>query len=117
MASSNESRDFFFFKSSHRLLEGTLHERSCVLAVDAVTSDGHQVTAARHGVAEQSQVAVVDVGAVEGDDVVQLPLQCLSNRLNSQHLHTTGRRGGKQLESLEICSTVKGKKNLLASVP
>lgn len=79
--------------SSHRLLKGALHERSRVLTVDAVTCDGHQVASARHGVTEQGQVAVVDVGTVEGDDVVQLPLQSLAHSLNSQHLHTRGRRG------------------------
>lgn len=71
----------------HRLLEGALHEGTGVLAVDAVTRDGHQVAAAGHGVAKQSQVAVVDVGAVEGDDVVQLPLQGLSHGLDAQNLH------------------------------
>lgn len=71
---------------SYRLLKGALHERPCVLTIDAVSRDGHQVAAACHGVAEQRQVAVVDVGAVKGDDVVQLPLQSLSHRLNSQHL-------------------------------
>lgn len=71
---------------SHRLLKGALHERSRVLTIDAVSCDGHQVAAARHSVAKQRQVAVVDVGAVKGDDVVQLPLQGLSHRLNSQHL-------------------------------
>lgn len=71
---------------SYRLLKGALHERSRVLTIDAVSCDGHQVAAACHGVAKQRQVAVVDVGAVKGDDVVQLPLQSLSHRLNSQHL-------------------------------
>lgn len=71
---------------SYRLLKGALHEWSRVLTIDAVSCDGHQVAAACHGVAKQRQVAVVDVGTVKGDDVVQLPLQSLSHRLNSQHL-------------------------------
>lgn len=71
---------------SHRLLKGTLHERASVLTVDAMTCDSHQVAAARHGVAKQSQVTVVDVRAVKGDDMVQLPLQSLSHRLDSQDL-------------------------------
>lgn len=65
------------------------------MAVDAVTGDGHQVTSAGHGVTEQSQVAVVDVGTVEGDDVVQLPLQSLSHSLNSQDLTERKSRRGE----------------------
>lgn len=60
-----------------------------------MTGDGHQVTSAGHGVTEQSQVAVVDVGTVEGDDVVQLPLQSLSHSLNSQDLTERKSRRGE----------------------
>lgn len=74
----------------YRFLKGTLHERSRVLTVNAVTRDGHQMTAGGHGVTKQRQMAVVDVGTVKGDDVVQLPLQSLPHRLNSQDL---GRKG------------------------
>lgn len=82
-------------RSSYRLLKGTLHERPCVLTVDAVTSDCHQVTAAGHGVAKQSQVAVVDVGTIKGDDVVQLPLQSFTDRFDTQNLFKNQRTSMK----------------------
>lgn len=56
------------------------------MTVDAVTRDGHQVTAASHSVTKQSQVAVVDVGAIKGDDVVQLSLQSFSDSFDTQNL-------------------------------
>lgn len=83
--------------SSHRLLKGTLHQWPCVLTVDAVTRDGHQVTAAGHCVTEQSQVTVVDVGTVKGYDVVQLPLQSLSYSFNAQDLCQGNSRRDKML--------------------
>lgn len=73
---------------TYRLLKGALHEWTRVLSVDAVTGDGHQVTPAGHRVAKQGQMAVVDIGTVEGDHMVQLPLQSLPHSLNTQHLHT-----------------------------
>lgn len=79
---------FLVLMLPHRLLKGTLHQWSRVLTVDAVTGDSHQVATTRHCVAKQSQVTVVNIGAVEGDDVVQLPLQSLSHCLNPQHLKT-----------------------------
>lgn len=39
-----------------------------------------------HGITQESQVPVIDVGAVEGDDVVQPRLQGLPYSLNAQHL-------------------------------
>lgn len=70
----------------YRLFKRALHERPGVLSVDAVTGDGHQVPPAGHGVTQEGKVAVVHVGTVEGDDVVQLPLQSLADRLDTEHL-------------------------------
>jgi hypothetical protein len=70
----------------HRFLKGAPHEGTHVLPVDAVAGDGHQVALGRHDVAEQRQVTVVDIGAVEGDDVVHLPLHRLAHCLNAQYL-------------------------------
>lgn len=71
---------------SYRFLKGAFHERAGVLAVDPVSGDGHQVATAGHGIAQERQVSVVDVGAVKGDDVVQLPLQGLPHSFNAQDL-------------------------------
>ena len=49
-------------------LEGALHERPAVDAVDAVPRDGHQEPLLAHGVAEQRQVAEVDVRTVKRND-------------------------------------------------
>lgn len=97
---------------SHRLLKGTLHERSCVLTVDTVTRDGHQVSAARHGVAEQSQVTVVDIGTVERDDVVQLPLQGFSHCLDSQNLS-----GANDQHQTSAINPTEGNLDLLFLLP
>lgn len=56
------------------------------MAVDSVSRDGHQVATTGHGVTQESQMPVIDVGAVEGDDVVQLPLQGLPHGFDAQHL-------------------------------
>lgn len=66
-------------------LERASHESAGVLSVDSVTCDGHQVTLRRHDVAQQSQVTIVDVQAVELQHRIHLLLDGLSNRLNSQH--------------------------------
>lgn len=70
----------------YRFLKGALHERSGILAVDSVSGDGHQVATTGHGITQESQVPVIDVGTIEGDDVVQLPLQGLPHGFYAQHL-------------------------------
>lgn len=67
------------------LLERASHERSGVLSVDSMTRDGHQVSLGCHHVAQQSQVPVVDVQAVELQHRVHFLLHGLSNGFNSQH--------------------------------
>lgn len=74
----------------YRFLKGAFHERPGILAVDPMSGDGHQVASTGHGVTQQSQVAVIDVGTVKGDDVVQLPLQSLPHGFNAQHLAGSG---------------------------
>mmetsp|Transcript_15235 Transcript_15235/g.35011 ORF Transcript_15235/g.35011 Transcript_15235/m.35011 type:complete len:818 (+) Transcript_15235:946-3399(+) len=67
-----------------RLLEGATHERARVDAVDAVARDGQQVASVSHHVAQDGQVAVVDVRAVELDDRSQLAEQSLPYGLDAQ---------------------------------
>lgn len=75
------------FRSCHyRFLKGAFHERSCILAVDSMSRDGHQVAATSHGITQESQVPVIDVGTVKRDDMVKLPLQGLPHSFNTQHL-------------------------------
>mmetsp|Transcript_22571 Transcript_22571/g.74848 ORF Transcript_22571/g.74848 Transcript_22571/m.74848 type:complete len:625 (-) Transcript_22571:3786-5660(-) len=66
-----------------RLLEGRGEERAGVAAVDAVAADGHERPAEAHGVAEHGEVAVVDVGAVEGDDLAEHLEQGLPRALDA----------------------------------
>lgn len=77
---------YFCAPCSYRLFKRALHERAGVLSVDAVTGDGHQVTSAGHGVAQERKVAIVHIGTIKGDDVVQLSLQSLAHCLNTEHL-------------------------------
>ena len=51
-----------------------------------MSCDRHEVAAGGHDVTEEGQVAVVDVGAIKGDDMVQLFLHCLADSFNSQYL-------------------------------
>ena len=53
-------------------------------AVDAVARDGEQVAAEGHHVAQDGEVAVVDVRAVELDHGAQLAEQRLANRLDAE---------------------------------
>lgn len=71
---------------AYSLFKGALHERAGVLSVDPVTSDGHQVPSAGHGVTQQGKMAIVHIGTVKRNDVVQLPLESLSHRLNTKYL-------------------------------
>jgi len=50
-----------FQKNFNRLLERTTHKCASVIAVDAVTGDGHEKTALAHDVDKQCHVAMVDV--------------------------------------------------------
>jgi len=59
-------------KDLDRLLEGRAHERAGVRAVDSMPSDRHERATMGHQVAEKSQVSVIDVGAVELDDIAEL---------------------------------------------
>ena len=64
---------------------GAYHQRARLDAVDAVARDGEDVAAVRHHVAQDGQVAVVDVRAVELDDGAQLAEQRVAHRLDAEH--------------------------------
>ena len=68
-----------------RLLEGGAHQCAGLDAVDAVARDGHQVAAVGHDVAQDGEVAVVDVRAVERDDVAHLLEQRGACGLDAEH--------------------------------
>lgn len=70
----------------YRFFKGAFHERSSILAVDSMSRDGHQVAATGHGITQESQVPVIDVGTIKGDDMIQLPLQGLPHGFYAQHL-------------------------------
>ena len=59
---------------TYSFFKGTPSQCPGLLPVNTVTCDGHQVTFGRHHVTQQRQVAIVDVGAVEGNDVIHLLL-------------------------------------------
>ena len=71
---------------SYRFLERTPGECSSILSVDTVPSDGHQVTLGCHDITQQSQVTIVNVGTVEGDNVVHLSLNSFTHSLNTKSL-------------------------------
>ena len=73
-------------KDVHSFLEAAPHERPCLHAVDAMACNSHQVAAVGHHLHQNSEVAVVDVGAVKFDDASQLFEQRVSHRLDAQHL-------------------------------
>lgn len=73
-----------------RFLEGALDQGAPVDPVDAVSGDAHQVALVRHDVAEEGQVAVVDVAAVEADDCAQLAEQRAPGGLDAQHVEDFG---------------------------
>ena len=77
---------------TNRLLKGAASQCPSVLAVDAVSRDGHQMSLGRHDVTQQRQVAVVDVGAVERDHVEHLALNRLPHGLNAQTLMRQSKR-------------------------
>lgn len=51
-----------------------------------MTGNGHEMPSASHCVAQQGQMAVVDVRTVERDDMVQLSLQSLTHCFNTKDL-------------------------------
>jgi len=67
-----------------RLLERAAREGAVVDAVDSVARDREQVAAVRHHVAQDGQVAVVDVRAVKLDHRAQLAEQRLPHRLDPE---------------------------------
>lgn len=70
----------------YRFLKGAFHEWSSVLAVDSMTSDGHQVATACHSVTQESQMPIIDIRTIKGDDMVKFSLQGLPYSLNAQYL-------------------------------
>jgi len=52
-----------------------------------MTSDGHHVPSVGHHVSEDSQMAVVDVGAVKRYDVTQFSQEGVPDSLNAQNLY------------------------------
>jgi hypothetical protein len=67
-------------------LERASHQTADFLSVDAVTRDGHEVTFGGHNIAEQGQMAVVDVGAVERDYIVHFFLDGFASGFDSERL-------------------------------
>ena len=80
------------------LLERGLLEGPTLIPVDAMPGDGHEVASGGHAVAEDGQVAVVDVRAIELNHTPHLLHQGPSSCLNAQGLddvwqvvaHSTG---------------------------
>lgn len=64
-----------------RFLKGAASQSSCFLPVNSVSCDGHQVTLCCHGVTQQRQMSVVDIGAVKGNDMVHFLFYRLSYSL------------------------------------
>ena len=51
-----------------------------------MSSDSHQVTSLGHDITQESQVSVVDIRAIEWNDVEHFLLNRLPHRLHSQYL-------------------------------
>ena len=51
-----------------------------------MSCDSHQVATNCHHVAQKSKMAIVHIGTIERDHMMQLLLQSLSHCLNTQHL-------------------------------
>mmetsp|Transcript_5666 Transcript_5666/g.17417 ORF Transcript_5666/g.17417 Transcript_5666/m.17417 type:complete len:285 (-) Transcript_5666:3753-4607(-) len=73
-----------FHEHVNRLLERAAGEGAVVDAVDAMTSHRQEVTSVRHDVAQDGEMAIVDVRAVELDHGTQLTEERLAHRLDAQ---------------------------------
>ena len=62
-------------------------QRAILRAVDTMASDCHEVTAPGHGVTQDGQVAVVDIGAVKLNHTSQLFQQRVPGSLYAQHIN------------------------------
>lgn len=71
----------------HGLLEGALLQGPILGPVDTVASDGHEVAAPSHGVTQDSQVAVVHIGAIELNHTTQLFQQRIPSSFNAEHIN------------------------------
>jgi hypothetical protein len=65
---------------------GTAHERPRIIAVESMSIDGQQVTTISHCIAEKRQVTIIDISAVEADDIVDFQIQRSSGSLDAQHI-------------------------------
>ena len=70
----------------HCLLEAAAHKGARVLSVDAVPGDGHEMAAVGHHIAQNCDVAVVHVRAVELNHVAELGHQGQAGCLDAEHL-------------------------------
>ena len=70
----------------HSLLEGALLQGAVLGPVDTVASDGHEVPAPCHGVTQDSQMAVVHIGAIELNHTTQLFQQRIPGSFNTEHV-------------------------------
>ena len=70
----------------HCLLKRALLQRAVLGPVDTVASDGHEVPAPCHGVTQDSQVSVVDIGTVKLNHTPQLFQQRIPGSFNAQDI-------------------------------
>ena len=71
-------------KNVDGLLKRAPHEGAGVLAINPVPGDGHEVAPRRHDVAEQRQMAVVDVRAAKRDDRAHFDINRVTDGLDAE---------------------------------
>ena len=85
---------------TYRFLKGTLGQSAGLVAVEALSGDGGQVTFTGHDLTQQHQVAPVDVAPIKGDHVQQFLFDGLAGSLNAQCLWREKRACEEQLKVL-----------------
>ena len=79
-------------------LERTFHKTTCLLPVDAVASQSHEMSVRRHDVAEQRQMTVVDICVVKRNDMVHLFLDRFSSSFDAESLEAPPRLKSSRVE-------------------
>jgi hypothetical protein len=74
-----------FEQNLDSLFEGTTHQRTGIVAVDSVTSDGHQKTTLGHDVDQQSHVTMINIRTIERQHHSQLVEKAGAGSFDTQY--------------------------------
>ena len=71
----------------HRLFKGTSHKRPCVITVDTMPCNSHQMPSVCHCITKNGQMSVIDIRTIERYDHPQLIQESSTNSLDSKNLN------------------------------